>query len=356
MDADKLARLDRYLDREGLAAVWFARPNNFAWLAGGDNVVDASDPTGVAAAGYDGEAVTVVTNNIEAPRLREEEVDARVVEHPWYEGGLADGVRTESPTPAAADFDVPGFDAVERAPFRQPLTDRDIEAYRMLGADTARAVEAAAAAATPDTTEAELAGALREHLGRRGIAAPVALVGGGDRAGRYRHYTPKQEPLGGYALVSVTAVRDGLHASTTRSVAFDPPAWLVDRTRKAARVEATALAATRAAGREGGTAADVFAAIQEAYATVGHEGEWKHHHQGGAAGYAGREWVATPDSDAPVELPMAYAWNPTIQGAKSEDTWLVTEDGFERLTAGLWPTVEVEAVGYDDTLARPLPG
>ena len=99
---------------------------------------------------------------------------------------------------------------------------------------------------------------------------------------------------------------------------------------------------------------DVFDAIRDAYAAVGHEGEWRQHHQGGAAGFAVREWIATPDGDERVRLPMAYAWNPTIAGAKSEDTTLVTESGVETLTrTGEWPTREVRAVGYDLAIERP---
>jgi hypothetical protein len=51
---------------------------------------------------------------------------------------------------------------------------------------------------------------------------------------------------------------------------------------------------------------------------------------------------------------MAFAWNPTVQGTKSEGTVLVSEEGFERLTApGDWPTREAEAAGHDLTLERP---
>jgi Xaa-Pro aminopeptidase len=108
------------------------------------------------------------------------------------------------------------------------------------------------------------------------------------------------------------------------------------------QVETDALAATRRAAREGGTASDVFTDVQAAYDRAGWPDEWQHHHQGGAAGYAGREWIATPTADDTVHTPMAYAWNPTVQGAKSEDTVLVTADGFEVLTAtGDWPSVEV---------------
>jgi hypothetical protein len=51
---------------------------------------------------------------------------------------------------------------------------------------------------------------------------------------------------------------------------------------------------------------------------------------------------------------MAYAWNPTVQGAKSEDTVLVTDDGFEVLTdTGQWPATVVDAYDYEAVLERP---
>ncbi len=98
----------------------------------------------------------------------------------------------------------------------------------------------------------------------------------------------------------------------------------------------------------------MFGAIQAAYDHVGYPGEWELHHQGGAAGYAGREWIATPTTDDEIRLPMAYAWNPTVQGAKSEDTALVGEERIEILTeTGDWPTESVTALDYDVTLPRP---
>ncbi|WP_324757852.1 M24 family metallopeptidase [Haloarcula montana] len=349
-------RLDAYLDDNGLEAVWFARPNSFAWLTdGGDNVVDRGGDVGVAAAGYDGDEVQVVTDNIEAPRLRDEELaDGVPIEtFDWHARGLAEVVESVSPTPAAADFDVEGFESVDAGVLRQPLTDQQAETYRKLSADVAAAVESVARGTEPGDTELDVTAALRRELEREGIATPVVLVGGSERAQSYRHYTPKDEPLGDYALLSVTATREGLYTSCTRTVAFDAPDWLADRTEAAMRVEATALAATREVGREGGTAADVFEAVQAAYDAVGWGGEWRNHHQGGAAGFAGREWIATPSNDAPVVLPQGYAWNPTVQGAKSEDTHLVTADGVETLsTTGEWPTRTVEAVGYDLTLSR----
>lgn len=350
-DSEKTDRLDAYLVENGFEAVWFARPSNFVWLTGGNNVVDREGILGVAAAGYDGERVTVVTTDIEAPRLAHEELDGTDIESfPWYEHSLVDAVAEYAETPAAADFDVPGMEHVEATQLRMPLTTTDIERYRTLGIESATAVEEVCRHIQPTDTERAVASRLRKALAVRGIETPVVLVGGEERAEAYRHFPPTDAELGGYALVSVTAQRDGLHASMTRTVAFDPPTWLEDRHEAAMTVETAALAATESfAGA--GTAGDVFEEIQNAYATTGHPEEWREHHQGGATGFAGREWKATPTSTEQITVPMAYAWNPTVEGAKSEDTVLVSGDGFEILTAtGEWPTREVDVDGR--TLVR----
>jgi Xaa-Pro aminopeptidase len=353
---DRIERLDRFLAETGLEAVWFGAPNGFAWLTGGDSVVARGGGTGVAVAGYDGDTVQCVTNNIEAERLASEELPGRVAveSYQWYERDLGSVLAEHSPTPAGIDVHLEGasedagFERIDPAAIRIPLTAGDVAAYRQLSRETAGALESIARGLEPGDTEREVAAALRVALFNEGIEAPVVLVGGGQRAQQHRHYTPKEEPLGEYALLSVTAQRGGLHTSTTRCVAFDPPEWLETRHRKAATVEAAAIDATQRAGRaddpDVGTAGDVFGAIQDAYASVGFDGEWRHHHQGGAAGFAGREWKARPDSDRSVELPMGFAWNPTIKGAKSEDTVLIEDDGLDVLSeTGTWPSITVEA-------------
>ena len=371
---DKRERLERYLDSQDLDSVWFARPNAFAWLTGGTNVVDRETDAGVAAVGYDGSAVRIVTDNIEADRILTEEIpdlerDAvSLEEFPWHASSLADAIasRVGPNERAAADIDVSGLERVDPTPLRQPLTEQDRERYRRLGQETAAAVESVCRELRSDDSEHEVASALRVALSARDIEAPVVLVGGAERAQQYRHYTPTEAELGDYALVSVTTQRAGLHASCTRTVAFEPPAWLEERHEHAARAEASALAATQEAAAstdedsatagtdDGATAGDVFEAIQRAYDELGYADEWERHHQGGAAGFAGREWIATPDHEAPITAPMAYAWNPTIEGAKSEDTHLVTDDDIEALTTtDRWPTTTVDAVAHDVTLERP---
>lgn len=343
-------RLDPYISENNLEAVWFARPTNFAWLTGGSNVVSHGSEVGEAAAGYDGESITVVTNNIEANRLRDEQVaeSVDIETYEWYESSLSETVRRVSPTPAAADFGIEGFDPIDASPLRQPLSESDIERYRKLGTDTAEAVESVCREIDAMDTERSVAARLRATLEERGCAAPVVLVGGGHRAKQYRHLPATSMELGEYVVVSVVSQRGGLHASCTRTVAFDPPEWLERHHEAAMTVQTAALAASQQAGRDGGTVGDVFETIQRTYADAGFEGEWRSHHQGGAIGYAGREWFAEPELDVPVELPMAFGWNPTVQGAKSEGTVLVTEGNVESLTStGEWPMRKVTTDGLE---------
>lgn len=353
----KRERLDAHLAAEELEAVWLAQPASFAWLTGGSNVVVAEDPTGVAAVGYDGSSFSVVTDNIESDRLRDEELPAGidVTTFEWYASDLERAVRARSPQPAAADFPVTGFDRLDPSSLRQPLTAADIDRYRRLGRESASALEAACDRFTDGMTERDLAADISQRMIDREIRTPVVLVGSGRRAQTYRHFTPTDAPIDDYALVSVTAARGGLYASLTRIVTADPPAWLWDRYRAVAAVETAALAATRRVGSAGGTAREIFDEIRAAYESAGHAGEWRNHHQGGAAGYAGREWFATPESTDAVHLPMAYAWNPTVAGAKSENTWLVSADGIECLTPGGWGSVTIETPDGTATVEHPVP-
>ncbi|HVW33263.1 MAG TPA: aminopeptidase P family N-terminal domain-containing protein, partial [Acidimicrobiia bacterium] len=72
--AGRAERLRALLDEAGLGAVVLRRPENFAWYTGGaDNRVDHSSATGVADIVVSRTGSHVVTNNIEAPRMREEQ-------------------------------------------------------------------------------------------------------------------------------------------------------------------------------------------------------------------------------------------------------------------------------------------
>jgi Xaa-Pro dipeptidase len=61
------------------------------------------------------------------------------------------------------------------------------------------------------------------------------------------------------------------------------------------------------------------------------------------AGYAPREVTSTPSSiTGPILAGQVFAWNPSIRGAKSEDTILVCQGCNEILTeTGEWACFEI---------------
>jgi antitoxin VapB len=131
--------------------------------------------------------------------------------------------------------------------------------------------------------------------------------------------------------------------SITRFVHFGPlPAEIERGFAVAAEVNAQLLHVTR----NGVRAAELYQVAERSYAEAGFAGEELKHHQGGATGYAEREWVATPEGEQVVTTPQAYAWNPSCRGGKVEDTVLVTDSGVELLTATAeLPVVETTVGG-----------
>lgn len=354
--AIKRARIGDLLDAHGLDGLLLATPPSVSWITcGGEPVVDLTAPQGVAAVLCTRGGETLLTNTIEHARMLEEALPlppAQTEVCGWHEGAPPDvALRLQQGRRLGADLLLPGFDdcadAVRAA--RLILTDGEQERYRVLGRDSGLAIEETAGTIEPGLTEFEIAGALAAEAYDRGATPIVVLVACDDRIARYRHPMPTTRRLERHALLVLCARRHGLVASVTRAVYFGAiPDDLQQRQDACAHVDAAFYAATR----PGATAGDVFAAAQAAYADAGYPQEWRLHHQGGATGYASREWIAVPDSAQPIATGMAFAWNPSITGVKSEDTVLLGHDGPAIITATEeWPTIQGTADGA--TFARP---
>ena len=328
------AQVRAVLDQTGLDAVVLRRPHNFAWYTGGaDNRVDHASPAGVAAVVVTATGEHIVTDNIEGPRLREEQVPGwDVVEYEWSDGPgavigrLAGGAAVGADVPDPVEVDVDGL----ITPLRYRLDAAAAGRYRAVAADATSAVDAACAALDPAMTETEAAGAVLGACRAAALSASALMVGGATRLPRYRHPIPAGAPLGARALVVVCAERGGLYANLSRFVHFEPPdADLAARLATCQEI----LTRLRGATRPGRTLGDVFDDCCRFYAEAGHADGWRHHHQGGLTGYRSREVIATPGSAVEIEAGQAFAWNPSLPGAKAEETFLLTEDGAEVLCA-----------------------
>ena len=77
--------------------------------------------------------------------------------------------------------------------------------------------------------------------------------------------------------------------------------------------------------RPGKTLADALDDCRRFYDEAGFPEEWQLYHQGGTTGYASREIIATPQTRQEIKIGQAFAWNPSIIGAKAEETFILTE-------------------------------
>jgi Xaa-Pro dipeptidase len=215
--------------------------------------------------------------------------------------------------------------------------DRDaVEALRAVGADATAAMAEAAATVQPGMTEHEAAGELAAACRRRGLTATVLLAAADERIALHRHPLPAGATIERRATLVASAERGGLYANLTWIVELDEPEPELARRVRACeellgrmRDEAT---------RPGRTLAEAFADCRRFYAEAGFPDEWRLHHQGGLTGYASRELIATSQTDHVIEPGQAFAWNPSITGAKAEETFVLTEHGPE-LIAGAQPAV-----------------
>ena len=322
------------MERLGLGALILRRPANFAWYTGGaDNRVDHASSSGVAAVLLTRGAEYVLTDNIEAPRMREELTpDVEVIEHHWYESpqglilDVAGGspIGEDSPTEDAREIET------EVALLRRVLDAEAIERYRVLGIDASEAVAEAAASLDPRTDELEAAALLAAACRRRGMFSPVLLAASDARIPRFRHPIPHGGPLGRRVMLVVCAERGGLYANLTRIVEFEEPDPQTARRQEACE---TILRRMREeATRPGRTLADAFADCRRFYAEEGFPDGWKDHHQGGSTGYASREVIAGPETPDEIRTNQAFAWNPSLVGAKTEETFVLADAGSEVIT------------------------
>lgn len=326
---DRRQRLLEMADRLGLGAVLLGLPANFAWYTGGaDNRVDHSQPLGVAAMLVTPDAEYVVADNIEAPRMREEETPGfEVVEHPWHEGAaplyreLAGGV------PLGADFLIEDLRDVseEISPLRYTLDAEAIDLYKRAGTETSAAMEEAAASVSRGMTEHEAAANLIAACRRRGLTTSVTLVAADERSVRYRHPIPRGATIERRVMLVVCAERGGLYVSLTRFVYLEEPDE--DLRRRQGACEEILYRMREEATHPGRTLADAFEDCKSFYAEAGFPDEWRLHHQGGMAGYAAREVIASPETEQEIQAGQAFAWNPSITGAKAEETFVLTGDG-----------------------------
>jgi Xaa-Pro dipeptidase len=333
-ETTRAERLRELLERRGLGAVVLRRPANFAWYTGGaDNRVDHVSPFGVADIVVTPDDEYVLTSTIEAPRMRAEQTpELEVVEYAWYEGPSAALPEVTGGARLGADVPLPGALDVEGdvAALRRVLDSDAIGRLREVGRDASAAMAEAAAEVVPGMSELDAAATLVSACRRRGLSAPVLLAAADERIARHRHPLPVGATIERRAMLVASAERGGLYANLTRFVELEEPR--ADLARRTAACDEILRRMREEASRPGRTLAEAFEDCIGFYRDAGYPDEYRLHHQGGLTGYASREVIATPSTLDVIELGQAFAWNPSITGAKAEETFVLTPAGPEVIT------------------------
>ncbi|MGD9497120.1 MAG: M24 family metallopeptidase [Armatimonadota bacterium] len=351
----KLEMVREFAAERGLAAMVLATRANFAWLtAGGANHVGLDAETGVCWLVVTRDGQHLLTDNIEAGRFADEEIGELPFEihsAQWDEADRAAMLTRLAAQGAGADWALPGTQNVadDFARLRWRLLEPEIERYREVAALASRAIAQTGREIEPGMTEHEIAGLLMGKVFAAGAQPVVALIAADERAYRYRHPIPTQARLRRHVMIVIGATRYGLGVYATRMVHFgEPPAELRDRHVACCLVDACFNLHTV----PGAKVSEIFRAAADAYAQAGYPDEWRLHHQGGATGYAPREYKGTLTCEEIVLEDQAFAWNPSVAGTKSEDTIIARAGGPQFLTGpDGWPTLEITYGG--ETLQRP---
>ena len=333
----KCAKIAALLAEKGIDAVLISAHENIAWATAGlaDMRVGMLRESGVGSllVTREGSAYYLTTNN-EALRLAEEEfagLPFQPIVNPWYANDIRAAVAKIAGTgEVAGDMGQQGYKLLPLQPLRWELTDSEVDRYRWLGRHAAAATVDVLKQYQPGMSESLLQAKLAERLIEARIIPSVYLTAVDGRALGYRHAVPRAGVLQRFGMLGFCARRWGLTVAITRYVQFGAlPAELEERFATVAVVNARLLAATR----EGATSDDLFHVAEQAYADLGHPGEERMHHQGGATGYFEREWLARPNGGEKVRSQQAFAWNPNLKGAKLEDTVLLRGGSIEVLTS-----------------------
>lgn len=345
--AAKVEAARALMARLGVDALHLTSVANTAWLtAGAATYVNESVDEAAFSALVTPTGAYILTDTIEAPRLYDEErldtLGFTLCEEPWHTRGLTLARLTNGKHAISDRVEDGAADALRRAlaTLRSTLSAGEQARMKRGARLAAAAVRDAALAVRPGMSEHEVAARLMAASRSRGGTPIVTLVGSDERIYRYRHPLPTAKAVERYVMLVLCFRFRGLVTALTRSVYFgDLPDSLKSTALAVARLDARMIAATQ----PDRSLADMFALIKQAYADEGQPDAIEQHHQGGPIAYLAREALATPANEWRIEPGQAFAWNPSLRGAKSEDTILLTGDGAETIsTVEGWPVWDID--------------
>ena len=333
----KVKQVRALLEKTGHAGIIIKKQPNFSWISsGGRGFIGLASEGACASIVVTKDGVFVAGNNIELPRLAAEEFPegfADPISLPWQEDGTIDALLKKR-------FGKLTNDAEQDAWFRKTrvkLLECEEARYAKLGKISAQALEDVCASIKPGISEFEISGRISELYWAAGIEPITVLIAADERSSLLRHYVPTSKKAKKGVICSICARAGGLVVSATRLASFSKnfaPGY-----KNLLKVEQAAFEATKPGVEMG----NIYKKLLDAYTQNGFSGEWNNHHQGGLTGYQAREIRVLSDTKEKVSAHQAFAWNPSVIGAKCEDTILVGENSRLSIltkTGKNWPIIK----------------
>ncbi len=343
----KLEFIRNALTETGAACVRLRGTDWFAWAtAGGSHTVLLTSETGIAEVLVTASDAWILTDEIEAQRISDEELteNYKLYVNPWADAAARESFVREASAGGKILSDRATSKETPLPPsliyHKRVIMSSELERYRQVGRLASEAMTEVLSNAKPTWTEYQLAGAGAEALWARGLHPALTLVAGERRLPLYRHATATAEAIGRQAMLVFCARGYGLYANLTRFVAFGGlPAESAELHRNVREIEAEGLNSCK----PGISLNEVYRTLERSYQQHGYPNAIREHHQGGTTGYLSREVIANPLTEDTLAENMAIAWNPSLPGAKIEDTFIIGEGGkLENLTFDpKWPSLEI---------------
>ena len=356
----KMEQLRTLIELEGLSGIYCKRQDSFSWLtSGGQNYV------GLGELGNCGLLVTLhgayaITNSIEERRMREEEhldyLGFEIVYGPWHDRDFEKAALAKlcSLDSLALDYNC-GFGKNMHAKLiemRASLSEEELVRYRSLGLSASAILEQVASSINVGDTEKSVVGRAFELLQSHGMDFASMMCASDERIVSYRHPVPTDKRIAKRVQIGGNFRKNGMVVCMTRYVHFAPVSTQLEEQLALNQEIDCIMMAQTIPGR---TYSEVLSIAKETYASYGFAEEFEKHHQGGPIGYAPRDYRVDFSHAYKIAQQQAFCWNPSITGTKSEDTIVVSSDGFEFITRPiLFPTTTVHVNNTAYTRVAPL--
>lgn len=339
----KEKRIRGYLEAKGYDAMIIGRQDNFAWLTdGGTSKVISSSETGFSLLVITQTAKYLISQVMDGKRVMDEELaglDFEYIPLWWYECTIEEkAMKLLEGCKVVSDINIEGAACLtgEIYHLHYPLTDKEIQKLRWLGARTEECISKVVYDIVPGMEEYEIEARLLYELAKNNISTDVLLVGSDERISKYRHPNPSNKKVDKYIMLHPVARKWGLHANVTRLVYFGDciPQEILRKYNAASQIEAAAISMCKPGVRF----CDILRCQQRLYMELGFEEEWRNHFQGGITGYMVADATLCRNPENVVMDNQAYDWFITITGTKVEELSVSTAGKQEVLSVnGYWP-------------------